>query len=112
MVNKKDPQYKEKQKQKKLKRIEETKVKNDEANKRNKQERHFETINVIAKLKDNNIGTHYPAIKELLYKLNDYVEVGEKMEFSIPFPEMRKVIKGYLPLYKDEECVVVLRHME
>lgn len=112
MVNKKNAEYKDQQKKRKIQRIEETKIKNDENNKRNKQERHFETLNIISKLKENNIGTQYPAIKELLYKLNDYVLLGEKMEFNIPFPEMKRVIKGYLPIFKDEECVVVLRNIE
>jgi hypothetical protein len=111
MVNKKDFQYKEKQLLKKTQRTQTNLQKNDEANKRNKQERHFETLNIISKLKENNIGTQFEAVKQLLYKLNDYVVIGEKMEFTIPFPEMNKVIKGHMPIYKDEECVVVLRHV-
>ncbi len=111
MVNKKNIQYKEKQLLKKIQHEQKNLQKNDDTNKRNKQERHFETLNIISKLKENNIGTQFKAIKELLYKLNDYVVIGEKMEFTIPFPEMNKVIKGYLPIYKDEECIVVLRHI-
>ena len=112
MVNKKDPDYKKKQQEKKIQRKQQYIALNDENRKRSKQERQFETLNVIHQLKQNNISSEYPAIKELLYKLQTYVSNGEKMEFNIPFPEMRKVIKGYLPIYKDEECVVVLRHTE
>lgn len=112
MVNKKDPDYKKKQQEKKIQRKQQYIALNDESRKRSKEERQFETLNVIHQLKQNNISSEYPAIKELLYKLQTYVSNGEKMEFNIPFPEMRKVIKGYLPIYKDEECVVVLRHTE
>lgn len=112
MVNKKNPDYKKKQQEKKIQRKQQCLASNDESRKRSKEERQFESLNVIHQLKQNNISSEYPAIKELLYKLQTYVSSGEKMEFNIPFPEMRKVIKGYLPIYKDEECVVVLRHTE
>jgi hypothetical protein len=81
-------------------------------NYRDEMARRLEILQVIYQLKQNNLTSDYPAIRELLDKMNDYVMKGEKQEFKIPFPEKNKVIKGYLPLYKDEKCVVVLKHID
>lgn len=110
MVNKKSKEYREKQREKREKRKIQIEKDNEENSKRNEAERQIEVLNVIYRLKQNDFGTEYKAIKELLYKMNDYVKKGEKTEFSIPFPEKNKIIKGYLPIYKDEECVVVMKH--
>lgn len=84
----------------------------EDPNYRNKDERRYETLNIIYQLKQNNIKTHYPAIRKLLDKLTEYVNNGSKMEFTIPFPEMNKKIKATLAIHKKEECVVVLKHIE
>jgi hypothetical protein len=84
----------------------------EDPNYRNKEERRHESLNVIYQLKQNNIPSHYPAVKKLLMKLTEYVNEGHKMEFTIPFPEMNKKIKATLAIHKKEECVVVLKHNE
>ena len=73
--------------------------------------RRLEVLQIIYQLKQNNLSTDYIPIRELMDKLNDYVIKGEKQEFSIPFPEKNKTIKGYLPLYKNEKCVVLLKQI-
>lgn len=79
---------------------------------RNKEERRFESLNVIFQLKQNNIDSHYPAVKKLLEKLTEYVNEGHNMKFTIPFPELNKKIKAVLPIHKKEKCVVVLKHID
>ena len=99
---KKDAEYKKRMKERKQKR-------QQSINYRSEAERRYETLNIIYQLKENNISSDYPAVKTLLQKLNEYVESGETIEFSIPFPELKKVIKGRLPIHKNEEAVVVLK---
>lgn len=79
---------------------------------RDEMNRRIESLQIIYQLKQNNINSYYPAIKELLQKLNDYVIKGEKQEFTIQFPEMKKIIKGTLPIYKNEKCVVVMKQLD
>lgn len=109
---KKDKQHREKMELRKMKREEELKQKQHHSNRRNEMDRRLETLNVIYQLKQNNISSDYLAIRELLEKLTEYVTYGEPMKFTIDFPEMNKVIHGTLPIYKDEECVVVMKHKE
>ena len=86
------------------------KIKNDRQ--RNEQERRFETLNIIYQLKQNNITSKYPAIRELLNKMHTYVVTGDRIEINIPFPEMNKRIKGVLASHKYEEVVIMLKHIE
>jgi hypothetical protein len=79
---------------------------------RDEMSRRLEALQIIYQLKQNELSSKYSAIKELLQKLNTYVIEGKKQEFKIPFPEKNKIIKGYLPIYKDEKCVVVLKHID
>lgn len=81
-------------------------------NYRTKDERRHETLNIIYQLKENKISSDYPAIKKLIEKLNEYVNEGNSITFTIPFPEMNKKIKGILPIHKKEKCVVVLKHID
>jgi len=78
---------------------------------RTEQERRFETLNIIYQLKQNNITSDYPAIRELLEMLNLYVLMGQRMEINIPFPEKQKRIKGVLAIHKGEEVVVVMKQL-
>ena len=77
---------------------------------RNEQERRIETLNIIYQLKQNNLTAGFPAIRELLEKLNTYVQLGIDISINIPFPEKNKRIKGKLAVHKSEEVVVVLKH--
>ena len=78
---------------------------------RTEQERRFETLNIIYQLKQNGLSSEFPAIKELLEKLNLYVLVGQRMVINIPFPEKQKLITGVLATHKREEVVVVMKQI-
>jgi hypothetical protein len=105
MINKNKITKKEK-KELRMQKIKQDNIIRDEMNRR------IEVLQIIYQLKENNYTSHYPAIKELLVIMDDYVRNGIKKEINIKFPEMNKVIKGVLPIYKDQECVVVLKHIE
>ena len=77
--------------------------------KRTFEERKFESLNIIYQLKQNGLSSSYPAITELLRKLNDFVVSGIECELNIPFPEKNKIIKGKLTNRKAEDVVVLLR---
>jgi hypothetical protein len=79
---------------------------------RDKDERRHETLNIIHQLRENEIPSKYPAVKKLNEKLNEYVNEGKDLSFSIPFPEMNKKIKGQLYIHKKQDCIVVLKHQE
>ena len=104
-MGKKGKEHREKirkRKEKQLQRI----------NMRTQQERRFETLNIIYQLKQNGLTSQYDAIKELICKLNEYVEKEETIDIHIPFPEKNKIIKGKLPIMKTEKPMVMLKHID
>jgi len=76
---------------------------------RNEHERRLETLNVIYQLRENNMSSSYPAIRILLEKMSEYVREGSDIFLNIPFPEMKKRIKGKLAVHKSEEVIVMLK---
>ena len=76
---------------------------------RNEAERRFETLNIIYQMRENKLHSGYPAIRQLLQILNDYVKDGERKHIDIPFPEMKKRIMGVLEVNKKYLCNVVLK---
>ena len=102
---KKDKIYKEKMKLKKQQRL-------DNVNNRNEHERRLESLQIIHQLKENNIDSKLPGIRKLLETLSEYVMNGEEKDVTIPLPEMNKNIKCHLPLNRNSECVVVLKHID
>lgn len=101
---KKDKAYKEKMEQRREKQQTTSHI-------RTKEERRHETLNIIYQMKQNNITSEYDATKQLIMKLNEYVNKEETIEFTIPFPEKNKLIKGTLPIMRNEEPVVVLKQL-
>lgn len=101
---KKDKAHREKMEQRKEKKKRAIHI-------RSKEERRHETLNIIYQMKQNNLTSEHDAIKQLIMKLNEYVEKEETIEFAIPFPEKNKLIKGTLPIMRNEDPVVVLKHL-
>lgn len=102
---KKDALYREKMKKKRKDRV------NNQDKNRTEQERRLESLQIIYQIKQNKIDCNLPGIRTLLDELSDYVMNGNEKNISIPLPEMSKKIKCFLPLHKNEECVVVLKHI-
>ena len=103
---KKDKIYKEKMKLKKQQRLDNVN------NNRDEHERRIESLQIIHQLKQNNIDSKLPGIRKLLETLSEYVMNGEEKDITIPLPEMNKNIKCHLPLDRNNECVVVLKHID
>jgi hypothetical protein len=78
---------------------------------RNQAERRLETLNILYRLKENGYSGKYEAVKELIVKLNEYVNNEKNVKFNIPFPEFEKRIIGELFISKKQECVVRLTEL-
>lgn len=87
-------------------------IQNKSSNQRTYEDRKYESLNIIYQLKQNGLTSEYPAVAELLEKLNTFVLTGINCDIYIPFPEKNKVIKGKLSNHKGEEVVVFLRHKD
>jgi len=107
-MTKKTKEHREKIQKRKEKQLQH--LQND--NMRTQDERRLETLNIIYQLKQNGLTSEYSAVKELIGKLNEYVEKEETVEIYIPFPEKNKIIKGKLPITKDEKPMVMLKHVD
>ena len=105
MGNKKSSDHKEKIAARKEKLIKDTEI-------RTQEERRFETLNIIYQLKENGLTSDFPAVKTLLHKMSEYIHSNEDIDISIPFPEKKKVIKGKLPIFKNEKPMVMLKHID
>jgi len=73
---------------------------------RTKQERQAEIKPIIAKLTELRLTTDYDEVKELFVKCKHYIDAGERLEISIPFPAIGRTIKGVLAINKREQTWV------
>jgi len=51
---------------------------------------------IIQKLSELELNTSYPAIKRLYKEIAEYIKDGESRKINIPFPEVKRRIKGFL----------------
>ena len=51
---------------------------------------------IIQKLNELELNTSYPAIKRLYKEISEYMKDGESRKVNIPFPEVKRRIKGFL----------------
>lgn len=51
---------------------------------------------IIQKLNDLELNTSYPAIKRLYKEIAEHIKDGESRKINIPFPEVKRRIKGFL----------------
>ena len=75
---------------------------------RTKQEGRKEIIPIIEKLSELRLSTEYDAIKELYKLFKEYIEEGNGIEVNIPFPLIKRRIKGILAIYAREPVWVKL----
>jgi hypothetical protein len=92
------------------KKTTEERIAEENAKYRTKQERQFEVLNIIYQLKQNDLTSRDPEVRELLEIMNDYVVTGERKEVRIPFPRIEKTFKGVLATHKGEKCVLMMKH--
>ena len=73
---------------------------------RSKEERQQEVKPIIAKLTELRLTTDYDEIKELFSKCKHYIDTGDRVEISIPFPAIGRTIVGVLATNKREQTWV------
>jgi hypothetical protein len=74
---------------------------------RTKAQRQAECLPIIKKLSELKISAaEHPEIRELLQYLQIYIQQGERVEFTIPFPKADVDIKGVLATKVNERVWV------
>lgn len=63
---------------------------------KSKEERIADVKPIIQKLNELELNTSYPAIKRLYKEIGEYMKDGESRKVNIPFPEVKRRIKGFL----------------
>jgi len=63
---------------------------------KSKEERIADVKPIIQKLNELELNTSYPAIKRLYKEIAEYMKDGESRKIKIPFPEVKRRIKGFL----------------
>ena len=51
---------------------------------------------IIEKLNELELNVSYPAIKKLYKEIAQHIKDGESRKINIPFPEVKRRIKGFL----------------
>jgi hypothetical protein len=51
---------------------------------------------IMQKLSELELNMSYPAIKRLYKEMAEYIKDGESRKINIPFPEVKRRIKGFL----------------
>tara|TARA_Y100000748_G_scaffold247503_2_gene212117 strand:- start:930 stop:1250 length:321 start_codon:yes stop_codon:yes gene_type:complete len=76
---------------------------------RTKEERQVEATKIIQSLQSLNLNPgQYQPVRTLYTLLQEYINLGERIEVSIPFPEIHKKIVGILAIRITESVVVKL----
>ena len=75
---------------------------------RNIQERREEITPIIAKLSEFQLSSQYEPVLKLMQIFQTFIKEGGVHEISIPFPEIKKKIKGFLTDNKKNEIWVKL----
>jgi len=77
-----------------------------------KHERSADVKPIIQKLSELELNASYPAIKRLYKEMSEYVKDGESRKINIPFPEVKRRIKGFLSDDTRKETWVKLENDE
>ena len=63
---------------------------------KSKEERVSDVKPIIQKLSELELNVSYPSIKRLYIEVALYIKDGESRKINIPFPEVKRRIKGFL----------------
>ena len=63
---------------------------------KSKEERVSDVKPIIQKLSELELNTSYPAIKRLYIEIAQHMKDGDSRKINIPFPEVKRRIKGFL----------------
>ena len=73
-------------------------------------ERAEEVKNILLQLTHFDLNMQYEPIKQLYKLFKIYINDAERINVSIPFPQINRRIKGLLPLNKKEDATIALIH--
>jgi hypothetical protein len=63
---------------------------------KSKQERAADVKPIIEKLNELGLNMSLPAVKKLYKEIAEYMKDGESRKINLPFPEVKRRIKGFL----------------
>ena len=75
---------------------------------RSKKERQQEVKNIILQLCKAKLNPSFGPIKKLYTVLKKYINESKKIYVNIPFPEIKRIISGVLPIEKSEKVTIGL----
>lgn len=83
---------------------------NNNCNWKSREERSECSKAIIKQLSELGLTVHYPAVRQLMQYIKDYINEGKRIKISIPFPEVNRRIHGILAIGKREETSITLKH--
>ena len=76
---------------------------------RTKEQRQEEVKELLVQLNKFDLNNLYEPIKKLYAEFKIYIQEGKRIEINIPFPEIKRRIKGLLAVSVNEEVWVNLQ---
>tara|TARA_X000000368_G_C23033886_1_gene713722 strand:+ start:87 stop:380 length:294 start_codon:yes stop_codon:yes gene_type:complete len=77
---------------------------------RTKEQRQEEVKEVLNQLSEFDLNIKYEPIKKLYTLFKEYIQEDKRIEINIPFPEIKRRIKGLLAISVNEEVWINLKH--
>jgi len=77
---------------------------------RTKEQRQEQVKEILCKLTNFDLNIKYEPVKKLYSLFKEYIQEDRRIEVNIPFPEIKRRIKGLLAISVNEETWVSLQH--
>lgn len=77
---------------------------------RTKEQRQEQVKEVLNKLTEFDINITYEPVKKLYSLFKEYIQEDRRIEVNIPFPEIKRRIKGLLAISINEETWISLQN--
>ena len=77
---------------------------------RTKEQRQEQVKEILLKLTNFDLNIKYEPVKKLYSLFKEYIQEDKRIEVNIPFPEIKRRIKGLLAISVNEETWVSLQH--
>tara|TARA_Y100000741_G_C18033826_1_gene469463 strand:+ start:208 stop:495 length:288 start_codon:yes stop_codon:yes gene_type:complete len=77
---------------------------------RTKEQRQEQVKEILLKLTNFDLNIKYEPVKKLYSLFKEYIQEDRRIEVNIPFPEIKRRIKGLLAISVNEETWVSLQH--
>ena len=77
---------------------------------RTKEERQKEIREILKQLSKFELTPRYEPVKELYKQFKQYIDTGDRIEINIPFPMIKRRIKGLLAASVNEDVWIKLQN--